>query len=190
MALIVFTESGLPFGFFLPGDSLLFAAGIFSAQGHLPIVPLISVIAVTGIAGYWVGYHIGTTTGPKIFRQKDGLLFRHEYLEKTEKFIERHGAKTIMFARFIAIARTFAPIMAGMGKMPKDKFMFYNVAGALFWASSVTLIGYWFGAVIPDSERFITYFIVAAVILTLAAPLVHIARDPKSRRRLAEKFKK
>src|SRR3972149_11230065 len=117
IALMVFAESGLLFGFIFPGDSLLLAAGFFAGQGKLPIVWLIVAVVVAAIIGDNVGYRIGRRFGPKLFKRDNGLFFRREYVEQTQSFYQRHGGKTIILARFVPIVRTFAPVVAGVGKM-------------------------------------------------------------------------
>jgi membrane-associated protein len=115
VALIIFAECGLLLGFFLPGDTLLIAAGVFAAQGKLPIALLLPIVAIAAIAGYQVGYLIGERAGPRVFKRKDGLLFREEYVDRAQDFFTRHGGKAILLARFIAVVRTFVPLVAGIG---------------------------------------------------------------------------
>lgn len=153
VTLIIFAESGLLIGFFLPGDTLLFTAGFFAAQGKLPLGWLILCTTIAAIVGDNVGYTIGERTGPRIFRKKDGMFFRQDYIEKAEDFYERHGGKTIILARFVPVVRTFAPVVAGVGKMPRKRFFFYNVIGGVLWAAGVTLLGYWLGSKIPNIVR-------------------------------------
>lgn len=189
IALIIFTESGLLVGFFLPGDTLLIAAGVLAAQGVLPIEWTIITIATAAIVGDNVGYTIGQYSGKRLFHKKDGILFRHEYVERAQEFYERHGGKTIILARFIPIIRTFAPMVAGIGKMPRGKFFAYNVIGAIVWSTTVTLLGYWVGSKIPGIGDYLEYAIILVVSLSLAPAIWHIARDPKSRRIIAKKLK-
>ena len=124
---IIFAETGLLLGFFLPGDTLLFAAGFFVAQGKLPLPLLLIVVILSAILGNEVGYEIGSRTGKKIFRKKDGLLFREEYITRASDFYEKHGGKTIVLARFVPIVRTFSSVVAGVGKMSRIKFLTYNI---------------------------------------------------------------
>jgi membrane-associated protein len=190
IALIIFTESGLLVGFFLPGDTLLIAAGVLASQGVLPIEWTIITIATAAIVGDNVGYTIGQYSGKKLFHKKDGILFRHEYVEQAQSFYEKHGGKTIILARFIPIIRTFAPMVAGIGKMPRGRFFFYNVIGAIIWSTSVTLLGYWVGSKIPDIGDYLEYAIIFVVSMSLLPALWHIVRDKKSRQMIAKKIRR
>lgn len=194
VAAIVFAESGLLIGFFLPGDTLLFTAGFFASQGELNIVWLLLAIILAAVIGDNVGYTIGQKTGHKIFKKQDGILFRHEYIEKAEAFYEAHGGKTITIARFVPIVRTFAPVVAGVGRMDRKKFMLYNIAGAILWGSSITLLGYFLGSKIPHIDTYIIPVVLLATIFTFAPPLIHILKDPQTRKKiktsLQQKFSK
>lgn len=187
---IVFAESGLLIGFFFPGDTLLFAAGVFAAQGQFSLLTAILVIVVSAIAGGQVGYTIGQRAGPKLFRKKDGILFRHEYIAHSEEFYEKHGGKTIILARFVPVVRTFAPVVAGMGNMDYRKFTFYNIVGSAIWATSITTLGYYLGSKIHNIDAYILPVILTVTILTFGSPIFHILKDPVSRKRLVEKLKK
>lgn len=189
IALIIFTESGLLVGFFLPGDTLLIAAGVLASQGVLPIEWTIITIATAAIVGDNVGYTIGQYSGKKLFHKKDGILFRHEYVEQAQNFYEKHGGKTIILARFIPIIRTFAPMVAGIGKMPRGRFFFYNVIGAIIWSTSVTLLGYWVGSKIPGIGDYLEYAIIFVVSMSLLPALWHIVRDKKSRQMILAKLR-
>ncbi len=190
IAFIVFAESGLLFGFFFPGDTLLFAAGIFAAQGDLPLFGTIAVIVVSAILGGRVGYYIGEKTGPRIFKKKDGIFFRHEYIAQAEKFYEKHGGKTIMLARFVPVVRTFAPVVAGAGKMDIAKFNLYNIVGSGVWAISITLAGYFLGSKIPNIDHYVLPIILFFVLLSFISPLFHAIKDPVTRARLLKKLGK
>lgn len=189
IAFIVFAESGLLFGFFFPGDTLLFAAGILAAAGQFNILVLIVIIALAAIGGGQAGYFIGQKAGPRLFRKKDGIVFRAEYVEKSEEFYEKHGGKTIILARFVPVVRTFAPVVAGIGKMNYARFTFYNVLGAGIWAISVTLLGYFFGQYIPNVEAYILPIIGLAMIASFGPTIYHIVSDPKARQKIRNKFK-
>ena len=189
IGLIVFAESGLLIGFFLPGDTLLLSAGFFAAQGKLPLIGVIGIVIVAAIAGDNLGYHIGRRTGHRIFRKKDGIIFRQEYLERAEKFYESHGGKTVTLARFIPIVRTFAPIVAGAAKMDPKRFMIYNVAGAVIWSISVTLLGYFIGGLIPDIEKYLLPVVGIATLVTFLPTITHILGDPETRDRLFARIK-
>lgn len=190
IAFIVFAESGLLFGFFFPGDSLLFLAGTLAAQEQFGIIPAIGVIMVSAALGGQAGYHIGEKAGPRLFKKKDGILFRQEYLHRSEAFYEKHGGKTIMLARFIPVIRTFAPVVAGMGRMDMRKFALYNIAGSFVWGAGITILGYFFGQQIPDIKKFIEPFIILVMLLSFSPAIYHIVRDPKSRQLLKLKFQR
>ncbi len=190
VALIVFAESGLLIGFFLPGDTLLLGAGILAAEGSPPIVPLILAIVAAAIIGDNVGYSIGHRTGHRIFNKKDSILFQQEHLRRAEEFYEKHGGKTIIIARFTPIVRTFAPVVAGAGKMPRRKFMIFNVLGAILWGAGVTLLGYWFGNKVPHLEKYIHYVLIGVIVLSLGFSVLHLPREEKVRQAIKSKFKK
>jgi len=189
IALIVFTESGLLIGFFLPGDTLLFAAGILAAQGGLNIVMTIAAIAVAAIVGDNVGYTIGRYSGKRLFHQEDGILFKKEYMDRAELFYEKHGGKAVILARFIPIVRTFAPLVAGVAKMDRRVFFLYNVVGALAWSITVTLLGYFVGQRFPELVHYLEYVIILVVVLSIAPAVWHIATNAHSRELFVKKFK-
>lgn len=167
---IVFAESGLFFGFFLPGDSLLFTAGLFASQGTLSLPLILVGCFVAAVAGDQVGYLFGKRVGPALFRRPDSRFFRQEYVERAQHFFEKYGAKTIVLARFVPIVRTFAPILAGVGKMPYRTFVSFNVVGGLLWAVGVTLLGYTLGEMIPDIDQYLLP-IIALIILISFIPI-------------------
>lgn len=189
VALIVFAESGLLIGFFLPGDTLLFSAGLIASQGALPLPLLLFVTSLAAIVGDNVGYSIGQKTGSKIFTKEDGILFQKDHLRRAEEFYEKHGGKTITIARFVPIVRTFAPVVAGAGNMPRRRFMFYNVVGAITWVVSLTMVGYWLGGKIPHLADYIEYVLIGVVAISLIGSFFHIIREPKVRRALSQKKK-
>ena len=165
---IVFAESGLLIGFFLPGDSLLFTAGLLSSQGHLAPLPVILVgCFLAAVAGDQVGYAFGARVGPALFRRPDSRIFKQEYVEKARHYFERHGSKTIVLARFVPIVRTFAPILAGVGEMRYRTFVTYNVLGGLLWAVGVTTLGYVLGESIPDIDKYLLPIIGLIILLSL-----------------------
>lgn len=152
---IVFAESGLLFGFFLPGDSLLFTAGLLASRGVLNF-PLIAVgCAVAAIAGDQVGYVIGRKAGPALFKRPDSRFFHKKNVERARAYFEKNGPRTIILARFIPVIRTFAPVVAGIGHMDYRKFVTYNVVGGILWGSGVTTAGYVLGESIPDIDRWL-----------------------------------
>lgn len=185
IAFIVFAESGLLFGFFFPGDTLLLAAGVLAAAGEFNIVVLVVTIMISAIVGGYCGYWIGKKAGPRLFKKEDGIIFRKEYIEKSELFYEKHGGKTIILARFIPVVRTFAPVVAGIGKMDQAKFMTYNIIGSAIWGAGVTLLGYYFGSKIPNIEEYIIYILILAMLITVAPTIYHILSDPKARQKIA-----
>jgi membrane-associated protein len=170
---IVFAETGLLVGFFLPGDSLLITAGLFAARGDLDIGTLNLTLMAAAIAGDATGYWIGYRTGAALYSRPDSLLFRREHLRITHEFYERHGGKTIVLARFIPVLRTFAPVVAGVAEMGYRRFATYNVAGGVGWVAGMTLAGYALGSLIPDIESRI--HIVVAIVIALSLMPIGIA---------------
>ncbi len=164
---IVFAETGLFFGFFLPGDSLLITAGILASQGYANIWVLLLGSFIFAVYGDSFGYWLGKKIGPKIFVKENSLLFRREYIERTQKFFEKHGNKTIFFARFVPIIRTLAPTLAGVGQMKYGKFLAYNILGGFVWSSVMTLTGYFIGNSIPHIDRYIWLVVIIIVIFSL-----------------------
>jgi membrane-associated protein len=182
MTFIVFAETGLLVGFFLPGDSLLVTAGVFSGTGQLDIVHLNAVLIVAAIAGDTVGYWFGRKTGPALFRRPKSLLFNPEHLRRAHDFYEKHGGKTIVLARFMPIIRTFAPIVAGMGQMAYRRFLLFNVFGGALWVLSMTLIGYFLGQV-PGVREHIEIVIVTVIFLSILPGIIAFLKEwMKSRR--------
>ena len=188
ITLIVYAESGLMVGFFLPGDTLLLSAGVLAAQGQFPIGLTVALIAVAAILGDNTGYMIGRTMGKRLFRKKDGIIFRQEYVERTEAFYEKHGAKTMMVAHFLPIVRSFAPLVAGVGKMPRAKFVMYDAIGDIAWAAIVTLLGYWFGSRIPNLDKYILPTVLAVMFISFAPMVWHIVGNRETRRRLRDRL--
>lgn len=188
VAAIVFAESGLLVGFFLPGDTLLFGAGLLASQGKLPIIPLIIATILAAIIGDNVGYSIGKRSGPRFFKQKDGILFRQEHVRMAEAFYEKHGGKTIILARFTPIVRTFAPVIAGVGNMQWKRFFMFNVVGGIVWGAGMILLGYTLGSRIPGLDHYIEYVLLSVVLATLGLSLFHILRDPLTRKLLVKKI--
>ncbi len=174
---IVFAESGLFFGFFLPGDSLLLTAGLLAAQGHLELSILLLILPPAAILGDSVGYWFGRKVGPPIFSRENSLLFRRKNLLAAKAFYDKHGGKTIVLARFMPFIRTFAPIVAGAVGMNYPRFFFFNVLGGLLWAAGVTVAGYFLGESIPGIDNYFL-LIVAVVIFVSALPsMIHVWRE-------------
>lgn len=184
ISLIVFAESGLLVGFFLPGDTLLFAAGLAASQGQVSLTLLILLIITAAIIGDNVGYSIGKKAGPRIFQKKDGIIFRQEYLEHAEKFYEKHGGKTIILARFVPMVRTFAPVVAGAGKMPRERFMMFNVVGGVLWGAGMPLLGYLVGDSIPQLNQYIELIMVGIIVGSFGLALLHVLKDKQTRQKL------
>lgn len=172
--LVVFAESGLLIGFFLPGDSLLFTAGFLASQGYFGIVPLMILCFLGAILGDSAGYSFGKRMGSKIFRREDSLLFHKDHLRKAETFYEQHGGKAIVLSRFMPVVRTFAPIVAGVGKMHYRTFLVYNVIGGALWSLGLTALGYFLGSMIPNVDRYLLPIVGAIVLLSITPPLLHV----------------
>lgn len=185
---IVFAESGLLFGFFFPGDSLLITAGLLASQGYLDIKILILVSALAAILGDSVGYWFGKKTGPRIFKREDSLLFHKKNIIKANEFYKKHGGKTIILARFFPFIRTFAPIVAGVGTMKYRRFLSFNVFGGLFWVMATCLLGYFLGNVVPNIERYILGVILVVVVVSALPGLIHFWKE--YRQPLLAKIKK
>ncbi len=174
---IVFAETGLFLGFFFPGDSLLFVAGLLAAQGLFPVSILILILLVAAVTGNMAGYWFGKKVGPKLFEREDSLLFRKAHVRRAQSFFEMHGAKTIMLARFVPIVRTFAPIVAGVAEMNYRSFLAYNVLGALLWICGLTLGGYIFGNLITDVDRYLLPIILAIIVVSFLPAVWHIWKE-------------
>ncbi|MBS1517988.1 MAG: VTT domain-containing protein [Bacteroidetes bacterium] len=166
LIIIVFAETGLLIGFFLPGDSLLITAGLIAAQGFLDIYVLNISLILAAIIGDQVGYWFGRKTGPKIFKREKSIFFAKDHLVKAKHFYEKYGGRAIIYARFVPFARTFAPIVAGVGDMNFKKFVSFNIFGGTFWVLSMTLLGYFFGN-IPFVKKNFEYVIIGVIILSL-----------------------
>ena len=170
LIVIVFAETGLLVGFFLPGDSLLITAGLFAARGDLDFPTLILTLIPAAIVGNGTGYYIGHRTGKTLYSRPDSLLFRREHLRITHEYYEKHGGKTIILAQFIPILRTFAPVVAGVGEMGYRQFATYNVVGAILWVGSMLTAGYVLGNAIPNIESRIHYVVAVVIALSLLPP--------------------
>lgn len=177
--LIVFCETGLVITPILPGDSLLFAAGALAGRGSLDVILLSVLLFIAAVLGDAVNYKIGNYIGPKVFERKDSRIFKPAYLQKTQEFYDRYGPKTIVIARFVPIVRTFAPFLAGVGKMSYSKFGFYNVTGALLWVGSLVTAGYLFGE-IPFVKNNFSLVIFAIIIVSVMPAVVEVIRAKRS----------
>ncbi len=177
--LVVFAESGLLVGFFLPGDSLLFTIGVVSGAGKLPIVPMILMLAAASILGDGSGFLLGSTLGYSLF-QKDSKIFRREYLERTKEFYARHGGKTIVYAKFVPIIRTFAAFIAGVGKMNYSRFLLFNVGGAIGWVATMITLGFLLGKneIIQKNFEKVVLAIIAVSLIPVALQLLKGRKQP------------
>jgi membrane-associated protein len=189
---IVFAETGLAVGFFLPGDSLLVVAGLFAATGKLNLAVLLLTLFVAAVVGDAVGYYTGARLGPRIFKREKSLLFRPSHLLKAQEFYEKYGGKTIIIARFVPIVRTFAPIVAGAAKMPYRNFVVYNVAGGFLWVFSMILAGYFLGNLLKsklgiDLEEHIEWVVIIVVALSLVPPFIEYLKARREKAARASK---
>jgi len=178
---VVFAETGLLIGFFLPGDSLLVTAGLFAATGELDIVLLIVSLCVAAVVGDAVGYAIGYRSGMALYNRKDSFFFRREHLLKTKAFYEKHGGKTIIIARFMPIIRTFAPVVAGVAGMTYRRFATFNIAGGILWVCSMSLIGYLLGRSVPDIGSHIHIVVAVVIFLSLLPGIIAWLRERRVR---------
>lgn len=178
---IVFAESGLLLGFFLPGDSLLFTAGFLASQDFFNIWILLVGCFLAAVIGDSVGYAFGKNVGPKIFTREDSLIFRKHNLEHARIFYEKHGGKAIVLARFLPIVRTFAPILAGVGVMRYSSFLSYNLIGGVLWAIGMPSLGYFLGSAIPNVDRYLLPIVVAIVIFSILPTLWHVFKEKQYR---------
>jgi membrane-associated protein len=178
---IVFSETGLLVGFFLPGDSLLFTVGVVCGAGGLDIVTINLVLWAATVIGDTTGYWLGRHTGPRIFNRPDSLLFHRDHLARTQAFYDKHGGKTIIYARFVPIIRTFAPFVAGVGKMSYTRFLAFSVLGGLAWVASMTLAGFYLGN-IPVIRRHFEKVVVGIVVVSVAPVLLEGLKAYRRRR--------
>ena len=176
IAIVIFAECGLLIGFFLPGDSLLFTAGFFAAQGLVVNIWVLSVVCgVAAAVGPLVGYWYGAWMGPRLFNREDSIWFHKRHLMRAHEFYERHGGKALVIARFMPIVRTFAPVVAGMAAMSYAGFVLYTVIGAIVWAVGMTWLGYFLGNLIP--RNYIEPIVALIIIVSIAPPVIHLLRE-------------
>ncbi len=176
---MVFAESGLFFGFFLPGDSLLFTAGLLASSGYLNFWVLLIGAPICAILGDNVGYWFGKRFGRLVFTKDDSFFFNKKYLDQTKVFYDKHGKKTIFLARFVPVVRTFAPILAGMGVMDYKIFSFYNIIGGLAWSESMLLSGYFLGNLIPNIDHYILPIVGLIILVSILPILFQIFKNDK-----------
>jgi len=177
VCVIVFVETGLFVGFFLPGDSLLVSAGIFARMGDLSLSWLLALGCLCAVAGDQLGYAIGFKTGQALYHRPDSLFFKKKHLQRTHDFYERYGAKTIVLARFVPIVRTFAPVVAGIGAMNYRRFVAYNVVGGVGWVFGMVMTGYWLASVVPDIEKRVHVVIVIVVFLSILPGIIEFYKE-------------
>ncbi len=177
--LIIFIESGVFFGFFLPGGSLLFTAGLLASQGLFSIWILIPALSIAAILGDNVGYWFGSKIGPKIFNREDSLFFKKKYLVETQEFYEKHGPKAVVLGRFVPIIRTFAPILAGVGSMRYKVFLRYNILGALLWGAGVAWLGFFLGTKVPGIEKYILPIILLIIFASIVPLILEFLKKKK-----------
>lgn len=177
LTVIVFVETGLLIGFFLPGDSLLVTAGLFAARGDLDLFALNLTLSLAAILGDTVGYNIGAKAGPKIFTRDNSLFFNRRHLITTKEFYDRHGGFTIVIARFVPIIRTFAPVVAGVGAMQYKRFLSYNVFGGIGWVAATTCGGYFLGQMIPNIHEHIHVVIAIVIAVSLLPAVIKFAQE-------------
>lgn len=181
---IVFTESGLLFGFFLPGDSLLFTAGFLASQNFFDIKILALGCFIAAVLGDSVGYYIGHKFGRKLFHKEDSLFFHKDHLIRANEFYKKHGGKTIILARFMPFIRTFAPVVAGIGDMHYPTFLFYNIIGGFSWAIGLTAAGFFLGSVIPDVDKYLLPIIFLIILASISPGLYHALKTKEQRLKL------
>ncbi|HEV2915025.1 MAG TPA: VTT domain-containing protein [Pyrinomonadaceae bacterium] len=182
----VFAETGLAAGFFLPGDSLLFVAGLFAADGKLNLYALLGGVFLTAVVGDAVGYLTGAKMGPRLFSRPKSLLFRPAHLQKAQAFYDKYGGKTIIIARFVPIVRTFAPIVAGAAQMPYRQFVVFNVIGGFMWTFSMILAGYFLGQVFPALREHIEIVVIVIVAISLMPPVFEYLKSRREKARAAQ----
>ena len=178
---VVFAETGLLIGFFLPGDSLLFTAGFLASQGIFDIHALSHGCFIAAVLGNFTGYAFGHRVGRKLFERPDSRFFKRAHLVKAHAFYEKYGARALVLARFIPVVRVFAPIVAGVGLMDYRKFVFFNLLGGALWAYGLTWLGYSLGSRIPDVDRYLLPIVAVIVIVSVLPPILHVWQDPEHR---------
>jgi len=181
---VIFAESGLLIGFFLPGDSVLFTAGFLASQGYFNIHVLAFLCFVAAVTGDSVGYMFGHKVGRRLFHKHESMLFHPDHLERAKVFYEKHGKKTIILARFLPVIRTFAPIIAGIGNMEYKTFLTYNIVGGFLWAVVLPYAGYFLGKAIPDVDKYLLPIIGTIVIFSVLPQMIHILKDKETRKAL------
>lgn len=186
---IVFAETGLFIGFFLPGDSLLFTAGLLASQGVFNIYTLLPILFSAAVLGDSTGYFIGQKFGKRLFQRENSRLFKKEHLLRAKAFYEKHGGKTIILARFIPVIRTFAPVVAGMADMKYSTFLFFNVIGGVFWAIGMPVLGFFLGTSIPDIDQYLLPIVALIIFISILPGLVETTNTAQKREKLVAAVK-
>ncbi|MBX7204407.1 MAG: DedA family protein [Bacteroidia bacterium] len=184
---VIFAENGVFFGFFLPGDSLLFTAGLLCATGiiHDPVEVVLLVISIASVLGYSFGYYFGHKTGKALLNRPDSMFFKKKHIEVARTYYDKYGGKTLIIGRFLPIVRTFAPILAGIINMDMKRFMLINIIGAVLWPLVVVNAGYFLGKMVPNARDYLSYVIVLMVIVT-AIPIVNAYNNKKKSKAQSE----
>lgn len=179
LAFLIYAESGLFFGIFLPGDSLLFAAGLVAASGFFIVGPLIIMVVLAAILGDSTGYWFGSEIGERLFKRQDSRFFKQAYVKRTEIFFKKYGGRAVVLARFVPIVRTIAPILAGVSSMKYRVFLGYNIIGGILWGAGMILVGYFLGSLIPNSEKYILPLSLVIVVLSFLPILINLVRGKR-----------
>lgn len=180
IAFIIFAESGLLVGIFLPGDSLLFAAGLLSAAGFLSVGPLAFIVIMAAIVGDSVGYWFGANVGINFFKRRNSFFFKQEYVKRTERFYQAYGGRAVVLARFVPIVRTIAPVLAGIGSMTYLTFLRYNILGGALWGAGMVALGYFLGSVIPNSEYYILPISLVIIVISFMPIIINLIFGKKT----------
>jgi membrane-associated protein len=181
---VIFAESGLLIGFFLPGDSVLFTAGFLASQNFFSLPILIVTCFVAAVLGDSVGFAFGKRVGKRLFHREDSWIFHKKNILKAQNFYEKYGAKTIVIARFMPVVRTFAPIVAGIGDMNYRRFVTYNFVGGVLWSIGLNFAGYFLGSIIPDVDKYLLPIVLLIIILSVAPGIYHLLKDPENREQI------
>lgn len=181
---MVFLESGMMFGFFFPGDSLLFTAGFLASQGFFDITTLIIGCFAMAVAGDSAGFYIGHKFGRQLFKKEDSIFFHKDHLTRAEQFYQKHGGKTIILARFMPVIRAFAPVAAGIGSMNYPTFLFYNLFGGILWAIGINLAGFYLGSIIPDVDKYLLPILALIILASISPGIYHAVKDEKNRKKI------
>lgn len=190
LSLVIFSETGILLGFFLPGDSLLFTAGFLASTGIIDLTTVIVLSFVMAVSGDALGYYIGKKYGAKVFHKTDSFFLDKKYIEKTGQYFDKYGGETIIIARFIPIIRTVAPVMAGVGKLGYNRFLAYNIIGAGLWTILLPIMGYYFGKIIPDADKIILPVVFAIIFISFLPPIISILKDKERRDKILDVIRK